>query len=228
MDLNGKTVVITGANGGLGRVVADVAARYGASLVLLDIAFSDTDIAANSDKRRCINLDLCNLAACQQCFSSIGSFDALLNLAGGFAMGATAYSDSDEEWDFLFKVNVTTLRNAIKAATPVLLEQGSGAIVNVGALGALQGAANMSAYATSKSVVMRITESLSAELREQGINVNAVLPSVIDTERNRADMPDADPSKWVAPEDLANVICFLASDAARAVHGALLPVRGLS
>lgn len=228
MDLSGKTVVITGANGGLGRSVAEVAAQWGANLVLLDIAFSDAELANSSEQRRCINVDLCDLHACQQCFKAIGSFDALLNLAGGFAMGATAYEERDEEWDFLFKVNVTTLRNAVKAATPLLLAKGQGAIVNVGALGALQGSANMSAYAASKSVVMRITESLSAELREQGINVNAVLPSVIDTERNRADMPDADPSKWVAPQDLANVICFLASDGARAVHGALLPVRGLS
>ncbi|MFK7732884.1 MAG: SDR family NAD(P)-dependent oxidoreductase [Pseudomonadales bacterium] len=228
MNLNDKTVVITGANGGLGRAVADVTAQWGANLVLLDVAFSETDIAGNSPERRCINVDLCDLDACFKCFAEIGPFDALFNLAGGFAMGATAFDESDEEWNFLFKVNVSTLRNAVKAATPILLARGGGAIVNVGALGALQGGANMSAYATSKSVVMRLTESLSAELREQGINVNAVLPSVIDTERNRADMPDADPSKWVAPEDMANVICFLASDAARAVHGALLPVRGLS
>ncbi len=228
MNLADKTVVVTGANGGLGQSVANVAAQCGARLVLLDIAFSEADIANNNDDRRCINVDLCDVDACRQCFADIGAFDALFNLAGGFAMGTTAFDGSDEEWDFLFKVNVTTLRNAVKAATPILLAQGRGAIVNVGALGALQGGANMSAYATSKSVVMRITESLSAELREQGINVNAVLPSVIDTKRNRADMPDVDPAKWVAPEDLANVICFLASDAARAVHGALLPVRGLS
>lgn len=228
MNLSDKTVVITGANGGLGRAVADVATQWGARLVLLDIAFSEADLANNSDERRCINVDLCNANACQQCFADIGEFDALFNLAGGFAMGSSAFDESDEEWDFLFKVNVSTLRNAVKAATPALLARGRGAIVNVGALGALQGGANMSAYAASKSVVMRLTESMSAELREQGVNVNAVLPSVIDTERNRADMPDADPSKWVAPEDMAKVICFLASDAARAIHGALLPVRGLS
>ena len=86
----------------------------------------------------------------------------------------------------------------------------------------------MSAYSASKSVVMRLTESLSGELRGQGINVNAVLPSVIDTAQNRESMPDVDPATWVAPTDLANVICFLGSDAANAVHGALVPVRGLS
>lgn len=228
MNLDGKKLVITGANGGLGQTVARVAADSGASLLLLDIAFTEQDLAKNSASCQRIAVDLCDPKACQECFSSIGAFDALFNLAGGFAMGTPAHADSDEEWDFLFTINVKTLRNAVKAATPILLEQGHGKIVNVGALGALQGAAMMSAYAASKSVVMRLTESLSAELRDHGINVNAVLPSVIDTPRNRADMPDADPSLWVAPTDLANVICFLGSDAANAVHGALVPVRGLS
>ena len=86
----------------------------------------------------------------------------------------------------------------------------------------------MGAYAASKASVMRLTESMAAELREQGINVNAVLPTIIDTSQNRKDMPDANPAKWVAPEALADVVMFLASDAARAVHGALVPVTGLS
>jgi NAD(P)-dependent dehydrogenase (short-subunit alcohol dehydrogenase family) len=109
-----------------------------------------------------------------------------------------------------------------------MLARGRGAIVNVGAAGALRGGARTSAYAAAKSAVMRLTESMALELRDRGINVNAVLPSILDTPRNRADMPDADHARWVAPADLANVICFLCSDAARAVHGALLPVVGRS
>ena len=121
----------------------------------------------------------------------------------------------------MFALNVTTLRNMLKAAVPQLLQRGGGSIVNVGAYGAREGQADMSAYCASKSVVMRLTESLANEVRDQGVNVNAVLPTVIDTPANRAGMPDADPSAWVAPEDLANVICFLGSSAAHAVHGAL-------
>ena len=116
----------------------------------------------------------------------------------------------------------------LSIAVPRLLARTRGSIVNIGAYGALQGQADMSAYCASKSTVMRITESLANEVRGQGINVNAVLPTVIDTPANRAGMPDTDPSLWVDPGDLANVICFLGSDAARAVHGALVPVRGLS
>jgi len=109
-----------------------------------------------------------------------------------------------------------------------MLNQGSGCIVNVGAAGARQGQALMGAYAASKDAVARLTESLSAELRDQGIRVNAVLPSTLDTPDNRAAMPDADPTRWVTPVDLASVIGFLASDAARAVHGVCLPVTGRS
>ncbi len=227
MILQNKRVVITGAGGGLGQTVSLVAAEQGAELILLDLRFPDP-LPAGLESARTVALDLCDLAACQQCFAGLGQIDAVFNLAGGFAMGVPTHAEDDAQWDEMFKLNVSTLRNVLKAVVPVLQKQGHGKIVNVGAMGALQGNAMMSAYSASKSVVMRLTESLSGELREQGINVNAVLPSVIDTPRNRADMPDADPAKWVAPRDLANVICFLGSENASAVHGALLPVSGLS
>jgi NAD(P)-dependent dehydrogenase (short-subunit alcohol dehydrogenase family) len=227
MNLTAKTVVITGANGGFGKVVAEKARSLGAKLVLLDVAFAPEQIAETSADARKFVVDLTNADATRACFEKIGAFDAIFNLAGGFTMGPLVHEITDAEWDFLFKMNVTTLHNVVRAAVPKLIAQGRGAIVNVGALGALKGAGQMGAYCASKSVVMRLTESLSEELKNKGINVNAVLPSLIDTPRNRADMPDADFSKWVAPEDLANVICFLASDAARAVHGVLLPVAGL-
>lgn len=227
MNLTAKTVVITGANGGLGRVVADKARALGAKVVLLDVAFAPEQLQDNDPAARKFAVDLTNTEATRECFDRIGAFDAVFNLAGGFNMGPPVHEITDADWDFLFKMNVTTLHNVVRAAVPKLIAQGRGAIVNVGALGALKGAGYMGAYGASKSVVMRLTESMSEELKDKGINVNAVLPSLIDTPRNRADMPDADFSKWVAPEDLANVICFLASDAARAVHGALIPVAGL-
>jgi len=220
--LEGKRVVITGANGTLGRAVVARAEQSGASVVRLDITFGD------SVPEGARTVDLADLASVQACFAAIGDFDAVLNIAGGFAMGASAWDASDEQWDAMFRINVLTLRNVLKVAVPVLLQRGAGSIVNVGAYGALCGQGQMSAYAAAKSTVMRLTESLSEEVKGRGINVNAVLPTIIDTPPNRAGMPDADFARWVAPADLANVICFLASDAARAVHGALVPVRGLS
>lgn len=218
--LQGKTIVVTGANGALGQAVCEQAEALGATTQRLDIAFEGA-------QDNCHALDLTDAVAVERCLASIGDFDAIFNIAGGFAMGADAWADA-EDWDRMFTINVTTLRTVLGAAVPKLLSRGRGAIVNIGAYGALSGQGAMSAYCASKSTVMRLTESLSAELKEQGINVNAVLPTVIDTPANRAAMPDVDPALWVAPADLANVICFLGSDAARAVHGALLPVRGLS
>lgn len=227
MQLAGKKIVITGGSGVLAQAVAEQVRVLGAAPVLLDIVFSEA-AKSNFDAADLKLVDLTDLPATSQCFAEIGHADAVFNLAGGFAMGGMVHDVADDDWDFMFKINVTTMRNAIKAVVPGMQANGRGSIVNVGAFGAQRGQAAMSAYIASKSVVMRLTESLSEELKGQGINVNAVLPTVIDTPRNRTDMPDTDPSQWVAPSDLASAICFLGSDAARAVHGALLPVTGLS
>jgi NAD(P)-dependent dehydrogenase (short-subunit alcohol dehydrogenase family) len=168
-----------------------------------------------------------NRDATLECFASLGKIDVLINIAGGFAMGDEAFDTTSGQWDSMFRINVDTMRNATMGAVPLLKAQGGGAIVNIGALGALSGQGSMSAYCCAKSSVMKLTESLSAELRHEGINVNAVLPSIIDTPPNRRDMPDADFSQWVSPAQLAEVICFLASNSASAIHGALIPVRGL-
>ena len=143
-------------------------------------------------------------------------------------MGKPLHETSDADWDFLMDLNARTVLHMARAVVPDMLARGGGKIVNIGAFAAQRGAANMGAYIASKSAVIRLTETMSAELREHNINVNCVLPTIIDTPENRKAMPKADPKKWVAPQDLANVIVFLASDAARAIHGAAIPVTGLS
>lgn len=221
MALQGKMIVVTGGAGALGAVAAAVAEGAGARVALIDVVeFESTSGSTHQ-------ADLTNAEDVQRCLAEIGGFDALLNIAGGFDMGPTVYETEDAVWDAMFDINVKTLRNMLTATVPVMLARGRGSIVNVGAFGALRGIGNMGAYTAAKSVVMRLTEALSDEVRHKGINVNAVLPSLIDTPRNRTDMPDADFTTWVAPEDLAEVMCFLASDAARAVHGAGVPVTGL-
>ncbi|NKB97639.1 MAG: SDR family oxidoreductase [Pseudomonadales bacterium] len=224
--LAGKTVIVTGGAGILGHSVATVAKSEGAHVVLFDVVedFS-SDLTTNGAQY--LQVDLTDDQAVAQAIAVVGSFDVVANIAGGFDMGPTVFETTDEQWDAMQIINVTTLRTVLRHAVPVLQQRGAGSIVNVGALGALRGAGNMGAYTAAKSTVMRLTEALSDELRHQSINVNAVLPSLIDTPRNRADMPDADHGQWVSPEDLANVICFLASDEASAVHGALIPVTGL-
>ena len=219
--LENSTVVITGALGGLGRRVCAVAEAQGARVLRLDIARDES--LTNS-----YAVDLTNADATFELIQSLGPFDGLINLAGGFAMGTESWDSSEDQWDLMFSLNVSTMRNAVKAAVPMLLERQGGSIVNVGAYGAREGQGLMGAYCASKSVVMRLTETIAEELKTKGINVNAVLPTVIDTPANRAAMPDAEPADWVSPDDLAAVICFLSSPAARAVNGALIPVRGLS
>jgi NAD(P)-dependent dehydrogenase (short-subunit alcohol dehydrogenase family) len=221
--VKGNTVIITGANGALGRAVVAEARARNAEVVAIDLSFGDTDTGC-----RQIELDLTDADAVKQTIGGLERVDALLNIAGGFAMGPTVHETNPDEWHAMFSMNVVTMRNMCDAVVPRMLDQGSGRIVNVGALSAREGQGNMGAYVVAKSAVMRLTETMAKELRQHGVNVNAVLPSIIDTPTNRADMPDANHSKWVDPADLARVICFLGSADARAMHGALVPVCGLS
>jgi NAD(P)-dependent dehydrogenase (short-subunit alcohol dehydrogenase family) len=208
-----RTVVITGAAGNLGRVVADAFRELGDKLVLLDAK---------------TGTDLLDAKSVQAAVEKAGRIDVLCNIAGGFRMGSPVHQTSDKDWNLLFDLNARTVLNMSRAVVPVMLGAGGGKIVNVGAFAAQKGVAQMGAYVASKSAVIRLTETMAAELREKNINVNCVLPTIIDTPENRAAMPNADPKRWVAPQDLAKVIVFLASDAARAIHGASIPVTGLS
>ncbi|MDE2612352.1 MAG: SDR family NAD(P)-dependent oxidoreductase [Burkholderiales bacterium] len=234
MDFDGRCVMVSGASGHLGRAVTEVFAGRGAQLVLLGSSAASLARAFGSgdERRLLLAADLLDAAqveaAAAAALSRFGRIDVLCNLAGGFGMGPAVHETPDADWERLMDLNVRTLRHAVRAVVPLMLAAGGGRIVNVGAYAALKGAAGMGAYVASKAAVIRLTETLSAELRERGVNVNCVLPSVIDTPDNRAAMPAADPARWVAPRDLAEVIAFLASDAARAVHGAALPVTGLS
>lgn len=229
-----RTVLITGAGGNLGRAVADSFERAGDSLVLVDRSADALERAfpGTSADRMLVAVDLLQADDVEQAVgraaAQFGRIDVLCNLAGGFAMGTPVHTTGDAEWQRMQDLNVRTLLNMARAVVPLMLQRGRGRIVNVGANAAQRGAAHMGAYIAAKAEVLRLTETMAAELREHGINVNCVMPSIIDTPQNRADMPDADPKRWVAPEQLAAVIAFLASDAADAVHGACIPVTGLS
>src|SRR6202142_3676278 len=225
--MNGKVVVVTGALGALGRVVAETALARGARVAGIDHAASQIP-AATANRIELGGVDLSDAAQAKTAIDAVaahfGRCDALINIAGGFAFEAIAEGDP-KTWQRMYALNVLTALNASRSAIPHLTASGAGRIVNVGAMGALQASAGMGAYAASKAGVHRLTEALAAEWKGK-ITVNAVLPSTIDTPANRASMPNADFGKWVTPEELANVILFLASDAASAVTGALLPVSG--
>ena len=234
METADQVVMVTGAAGNLGRAVAQVFAGRGARLVLVDRRQEDLRAAfgAADGRRVFAAADLMDQqqvdAAVRVAIEHFGRIDVLCNIAGGFAMGTPVHETSDSMWQSMMDLNAMTVIRMARAVVPRMIEAGSGKIVNVSAASALAGKAEMAAYCASKSAVIRLTESMAAELRNRGINVNCVLPSIIDTPQNRSAMPDADAQRWVAPEALADVVAFLASDAARAVHGAAVPVVGLS
>jgi NAD(P)-dependent dehydrogenase (short-subunit alcohol dehydrogenase family) len=233
MEFRDRTVLVTGAAGNLGRAVAGVFAARGANLVLLDQRRETlaTAFGVEDGRRLFAPSDLLDPAstgaAVETAVRRFGRIDVLANLAGGFRMGEAVHETSDDTWGFLFDVNVRTLVNAVRAVVPHMIARGGGKVVNVGAFSAGRGLAGMGAYCAAKSAVIRLTEAMAAELREKRINVNCVLPTTLDTPENRSAMPDADPGQWVALDDLAQAIAFLASPAANAVHGAALPVTGL-
>ena len=228
MNLSGKVMVVTGSNGALGEAVAATLSGYGAKLALLDHA-SRPATAPPAGALHYGGIDLTQEDAARSVMARVakeaGRLDGLINVAGGFHWekleGGTL-----EIWDAMYRLNLRTAVVSCQAALPYLLQAGSGRIVNVGAMGAIKAATGMGAYAASKEGVAKLTEALAAELKDRAITVNAILPSTLDTPKNRLDMPKADFTRWVTPAEAAEVIAFLVSDAARAVTGALIPVAG--
>jgi NAD(P)-dependent dehydrogenase (short-subunit alcohol dehydrogenase family) len=226
----GRIYAITGAAGALGGAVAKAAAEQGARLALIDHAKEAcSTVPACEDALHIGGVDLTDAnqagAAIEAAAERFGGLDGLFNIAGGFSWEKVEGGDW-QTWHRLFLLNVQTASNASRAAIPHLKRSSAGRIVNVGANGALKASLGMGAYAASKAGVHALTEALAEELKGDDVTVNAVLPSILDTAANRADMPKANFAAWVAPKDLAAVMLFLASEEARAITGALIPVTG--
>ncbi len=224
--MQGKVIIVTGALGALGKVVAEAALSRGARIAGIDHAPSQ--LPPTPERIEIGGVDLSDptqaKTAVDAAAKHFGRLDGLINIAGGFAFETVGDGDI-ATWQRMHALNVLTALNASRAALPHLAKSTAGRIVNIGAMGALEAGNGMGPYAASKAGVHRLTEALANEWKGK-VTVNAVLPSIIDTAANRADMPKADFSKWVTPQELADVILFLASDAASGVTGALIPVGG--
>ena len=220
-----RVVAITGGHGVLGKAVLDAALQAGLKVAVIDHAQGH---AVPEGVLEVGGVDLTDADQAQKAVDAViarfGRLDALLNIAGGFVW--QTLDDAAPAWDRMYALNVTTARNASRAALPALKASPEGRIVNVGSAAALKAGTGMGAYGAAKAGVHALTQSLAEELKSTSVTVNAVLPSIIDTPANRKDMPDADPATWVAPGDLAQVILFLASPESRAMTGALTPVTG--
>ena len=227
--LQGRRIAVTGGLGRLGQQLGVLLAARGARVVLIDRHAASAEHPAPPGTVVVGGVDLADEASAnaglQQAAALLGGLDGLVNVAGGFAWEKIEGGHA-ATWDQQYTMNLRSAVLASQAALPLLLAQPGSAIVNVGAAAALKAGLGMGAYAAAKAGVARFTEALAEEFKARGLRVNAVLPSVLDTPANRADMPDADPKLWVSTEELARVIAFLLSDEASAVTGASVAVMG--
>ncbi|HMV46429.1 MAG TPA: SDR family NAD(P)-dependent oxidoreductase [Blastocatellia bacterium] len=237
LDFTDQVVAVTGVAGNLGMAVANAFAAAGAGIAFVDrspdrLSRLFPELAASPNHFIAPPTDVTDVASVAASVEAIhqhfGRIDALVNTAGGYRAGTPLHETPVSDWDFMLNLNARSAFAACRAVVPKMLAQRSGKIINVSSRAALHGDANHVAYSISKTAIVRLTESLSEEVKREGINVNCVMPGLIDTPQNRAAMPDADFSNWVSPEAIAEVVLFLASDAARAIHGAAIPVYGRS
>ncbi|MGI9227468.1 MAG: SDR family oxidoreductase [Gammaproteobacteria bacterium] len=233
-NFENQVVVITGAAGALGSTTAELFFRAGANIALVDIDFSKLTHPRWKHAKNVglFETDLTDVNSVNnsvaQIFERFGKIDCLTNVAGGFKMGPMVHETSVSDWDFMINLNAKSVFLMCRAVVPHMLDKKKGKIVNVAARAAVEGKAKMAPYCVSKAAVVTLTESLAAEHKMNNINVNCILPGTIDTPTNRADMPDADYSKWVPTTDLANEILHLCSEQAKSVVGAAVSVYGKS
>jgi len=235
MTLSGRVVLITGATGEVGPTVCRVFAAAGALLALTGTRRAALEelareLALSDDRLLWRAADLSKASEAQALIDAVlahwGQIDALLNLAGGWAKSGRVGEVTDEEWDAMLDRNLRTCLNACRAALPAMERRGWGRIVNVGARAVLEPGARQAPYNVAKAGVVALTRSIAADYRRRGVAANAILPGTIDTPANRAVMENADPSRWVTPEELAALMLFLCSDEAGSLNGAAIPVLG--
>ncbi|MBI4718529.1 MAG: SDR family NAD(P)-dependent oxidoreductase [Planctomycetes bacterium] len=234
-DLAGRVVMVSGAAGNLGAAVVAAFRACGARLVLLDraedrLSAMYPELAASEKHLLLGGVDLASAPsvrnAVERAVAYFGTVDVLVNTVGGFRGGKPLHETGADEWDVMFELNVRTALNACRAVGPVMIRQKVGWIVNVASRAALAGAPNLAAYCAAKAAIVRVTESLAAELQPHGVTANCVLPGTLDTPQNREAMPNADARDWARVEEVAGVIVLLSTNAARAIRGAAIPVGG--
>jgi len=221
--LHNKVVIITGATGGLGQTVTAEFSNAGATIVVAEhhpskklpdgVQSVTADVTQESDVQQLVT----------EVTNKTGRIDCLINLVGGFAMGRLSETNASD-WSKMLTLNLTAAFLLSRAVVPTMIDQGSGRVIHIGARAALDPFPGAAAYLVSKSGLVAMITILALELAGSGVNVNGVLPTIIDTPVNRQNMPDADYTKWVKPESIAQLLVFLASDEANAINGALIPI----
>ena len=223
MRLDEKIVLIAGGSGALGQTVAPACVQAGARVITVDrhppaigatgVSAMQADVTDEADFRRLVD----------DVIRETGRIDALVNLVGGFAMGRVEETDASL-WQRMLTMNLTAAFLLSKAVLPGMVERGAGRIVHVAARAAIEPFPGAAAYIVAKSGLVALIRTLSLEQAGSGVTVNGILPTTIDTAANRASMPNADTSKWVKPDSIAELVIFLVSQEAGQVNGALIPI----
>ena len=235
MRFSGKVVLVAGGTGGLGRAVSLAFLKEGAKVVVTyrkqeEVESGRAAAGASGALLGGHRVDITDETAVNHLVEEIveqnGQLDAAVNTVGGYAGGVKLWELETRVFDQMLALNLRFGYTFSRAAVRAMLEQGSGAIVNVAAKAALNNTAGAAAYAASKAAAVAMMDSLAADLKGTGVRANSILPSIIDTSANRKTMSNADFSKWPKPEDIARVILFLCSDDAKVIHGAAVPVYG--
>jgi NAD(P)-dependent dehydrogenase (short-subunit alcohol dehydrogenase family) len=217
-------ILITGANGGLGSAVVEAFLATGATVYGADLAWKHQP--HSNSRFHPIEANLLEAAECDRVAKLADPVDSLLHLVGGFGGGQPVAETPDETWEKMLGLNLRSAYTMFRAVLPGMMKAGKGRMVAVGARAAIEPIANFAAYSVSKAALVALVKTVALEVKDSGITANVVLPSVIDTPANRAAMPAADVSKWVTPESIASLLVWLASDAARDVNGAAIPIYG--
>ncbi len=235
MSNSNRNVLITGGTGFLGSAVTKAFLSLGDTVAVTylfddevnrfkqhnpDLTDDVTFLYANVTEESAVQTTI------DTCINKFGHLDILVNIVGGFVGGIDTVELEEDKWDFMMNLNLKSVFLCCRAVIPHMTGQGNGKIVNVSARAGLKGEAGLSAYCVSKGGVRTLTESLAAEVMDSGINVNCIMPSIMDTPMNRDAMPDEDHTRWVKPDDVAKVICFLTSNDATIINGAAIPVYG--
>ncbi len=235
MENPNRIVIVTGGTGVLGTAVTEAFLKKGYPVTVPYIYEREIERFERQigDLKAQVTLLRANVtveAEVQDLFQTVldkfGQIDILVNIVGGFIGGIPVTEMEMEKWDFMMNMNLKSAFLCCKAVLPQMIERRYGKIVNVSARAGLGGSAGLSAYCVSKSGVRVLTESIAEEVKDHGINVNSIMPSIIDTPANRKSMPEADHSRWVPPSEIAKVILFLTSDDAAIINGAAIPVYG--
>jgi NAD(P)-dependent dehydrogenase (short-subunit alcohol dehydrogenase family) len=238
MNFHDKTVVVTGGTGGLGREVTMAFLEAGARVVATYVAADEfAAVVAAAQKIGAqpptgAHLDVTDAPAVEKFVSDVvtkhGRLDILVNTVGAYAGGTSVWETDSKTYDKMLQLNLKAGFVLAKAIVPQMIRQNRGWIVNIASKAAFDHAAGGALYAASKAAALALMDSLAADVKPYNINVNSILPSIIDTAANRGAMPGADFSKWPKPEEIARVILFLCSEEARVIHGAAIPVYGRS